>query len=124
MTDQELLALFRSVAPEFKAKTDEEILNLLENTKVYISEKRFGKRYGHALVFLAAHTLKLSDISAAEGSDSTAFAGIKSEREGDLERTYGDSNANDESMLMLTYYGKTFKAIRKTCIVSAITRLC
>ena len=124
MTDQELLALFRSVAPEFQAKTDEEILALIENTKVYISEKRFGKRYWHALVYLAAHTLKLSVISDAKGSDSTAFAGIKSEREGDLERTYGDSNANDGSMLALTYYGRMFKAIRKTCIVGAITRLC
>ncbi len=124
MTDQELVALFRLIAPEFSAKTDAEILSLLDSVKNAISEKRFGRRYEHALVYLAAHTLKLSDMSVAKGSDSAEFGGIKSEREGDLERTYGGDNTGTDGMLSLTYYGKMFLAIRKTCIVGAITRLC
>lgn len=123
-------ALFRQIAPEFAEATDEEIALQIKFTTDFLSEKRFGKFYTKALLYLAAHFMKLQSIIAEEGGTSAALTAgaVTSEKEGDLERRYADRNQGDgeksfETLLKKTSYGLMFLQIRAMCIVPVLTRM-
>lgn len=127
MTEQEL-ALFRQIAPEFAASTNEEISLQVDFARDFVSEKRFGRFYTKALMYLSAHFLKLQSLAAEEGGACAALTSgsVVMEKEGDLERRYNDrvKDGDDlDALLKKTVYGLMFRQIRSMCIVPALTRM-
>lgn len=123
-------ALFRQIAPEFAEITDEEIALQIAFATDFLSEKRFGKFYAKALLYLAAHFMKLQSIVADEGGAGAALTAgaVVAEKEGDLERRYADCNQRDgeksfEALLKKTSYGLMFLQLRSMCIVPVLTRM-
>ena len=56
------------------------------------------------------------------GSSDVGITGsVTSEKEGDLQRSYGDKSASFD-MLDKTYYGIEFKRLRSMCVVPIVTR--
>lgn len=129
MDSMAVVAAFRTIAPAYETKTDEEVLSGLAFVVDMVSEKRFGKRTEKALAALIAHLFAMEDTISAEGAtgSSSTAGGVKSEREGDLERTYSDdvsgSNTDLDSWLKRTAYGRLFLAIRAMCIIPVMTRM-
>ena len=129
MDSMAVVAAFRTIAPAYKDKTDEEVLSGLAFVADMVSEKRFGKKTEKALATLIAHIFAMEDTISADGAtgSSTVSGAVKSEREGDLERTYADdvsgSNTDIDSWLKKTAYGRMFLAIRAMCIISVMTRM-
>jgi hypothetical protein len=54
------LEIFRLVATEFKDVDDAEVEKWVELSKPFVSKKKFGNTYNHALAYLAAHKLKMA----------------------------------------------------------------
>ncbi len=132
--NEEILTAFRLFAPEYQSKTDEFILARIELYKDFCSKKFFGLYYERAIALLIAHFLTLESlvensnegISGAAGGFITG-AGIKSEKEGDLAREYGDveissSADNPDALFDKTLYGKQFLQLRSMCIIPATIR--
>jgi hypothetical protein len=126
MTDAELVALFRTIAPEFALVTDEQILTNINIYKDFVSERVFGKVYYKALCYFTAHMMTVEKIIAEEGASSSYITagGITSEKEGDLQRSYANTSSNSsiDDLLNKTFYGKMFLQLRGMCKIPAITR--
>ena len=101
-----------------------------------LDERKFGKLYVTAFVYLMAHHIVMrTQIDLADGgtgtgsSNQSIISNIVSEKEGDLQRSYGNGVANASSgdsgadLLDKTYYGLEFKRIRAMCIIPVVTRL-
>lgn len=126
------LEMFRKIAPEFAQISDEEVQGMLDLVGDILSKKRFGKMYDRAVALLAAHqftlqTLIASDENAGAATSLTSGA-LVSEREGDLQRSYGgmsSSSSGDDmdSLLKKTVYGLQFLTLRSMCIVPVMTRM-
>lgn len=95
-----------------------------------ISESKFGDLYSQALVYLTAHRMAYQNLIAEGGSSSGAvIAGnIVSEKEGDLQRSYGSAGSgasgsgSGADAYDKTAYGILFKQIRDMRILAAATR--
>lgn len=126
MTNDELVLLFRTIAPEFSAITDSQVLANIDLYKDFVSERVFGKLYYKALCYFTAHMMTMQNIIADEGADSTYLTGgnITSEKEGDLQRSYANvsSNSSVDDLLNKTFYGKMFLQLRSMCRIPAMTR--
>lgn len=122
-----VLSFIRILAPEFNVVNDDEILGLIDFYSDFVSKKYFGKYYEKALAFYIAHQITLSDIVAnSEGgaTDTSIIAGeITSEREGDLQRSYGSSGTNTDELLNKTYYGKMYLSLLQSLRPIALTRI-
>jgi hypothetical protein len=70
------------------------------------------ERAAMALALYAAHMLRLTQTQGSSGS--TALGPVTSEREGDLQRTYGALKGSD-SWLGQTPYGQQYNDITKAC---------
>ncbi len=119
------LATFRALAPEFAAKTDDEVNTMLELAKPHVTV-RFGSFYEQALSYYAAHTFAINALITENGGASYSLTAgeIVSEKEGDLSRSYAQQQtAGKTDLLDKTYYGKEFKALAKKCIVPVMTRM-
>lgn len=125
------LEMFRKIAPEFAQISDEEVQGMLDLVGDILSKKRFGKMYDRAVALLAAHqftlqTLITNDENAGAATSLTSGA-LVSEREGDLQRSYGgmaSSSGDDmDSLLKKTVYGLQFLTLRSMCIVPVMTRM-
>ena len=57
MDDSKALDILRTIAPEFKAVSDEEVQKFLVLCVPLVSKKRFGELYDQALALLAVHML-------------------------------------------------------------------
>ena len=62
MDGSKALDILRTIAPEFKAVSDEQVQKFLELCVPLVSKSRFGKLYDQALALLAAHRMKLSGL--------------------------------------------------------------
>ena len=84
----DVLKVFRVIAPEFNNLTDEEVTEMLELFAPMVSKKTFGAKYALALAYFVAHIISLNNVyTTAQGASSDAsVAGVKREKEGDLER--------------------------------------
>lgn len=121
----EVLKVFRVIAPEFNNLTDEEVTAMLELFAPMVSKNTFGTKYNLALAYFVAHIIALNGVYATTQGSSTdgSVAGIKREREGDLEREYAIPDASDYmSLLYKTYYGRMYLQIMKLCAIGIKTR--
>lgn len=121
----EVLKVFRIIAPEFNNLTDEEVTAMLELFAPMVSKNTFGTKYNLALAYLVAHIIALNGLYATAQGSSTdgSVAGIKREKEGDLEREYAIPDASDYmSLLYKTYYGRMYLQIMKMCAIGIKTR--
>lgn len=126
------LEMFRKIAPEFQQISDDEVQGMLDLVGDILSKKRFGKMYDRAVALLAAHqftlqTMIASDENAGAATSLTSGA-LVSEREGDLQRSYGGmasaSSGDDmDYLLKKTVYGLQFLTLRSMCIVPVMTRM-
>ena len=121
----DVLKVFRVIAPEFNNLTDEEVTAMLELFAPMVSKNTFGTKYNLALAYLVAHIIALNGLYATAQGSSTdgSVAGIKREKEGDLEREYAIPDASDYmSLLYKTYYGRMYLQIMKLCAIGIKTR--
>lgn len=121
----EVLKVFRVIAPEFANMTDEEVTAMLELFAPMVSKNTFGIKYNLALAYFVAHIIALNGIytTTAGASSDASVAGVKREREGDLEREYAIPDASDYmSLLYKTYYGRMYLQIMKLCAIGIKTR--
>jgi len=121
----DVLKVFRVIAPEFTPMTDGEVMELLEVYKGLVSKKTFGDKYNLALAYFIAHILSLNNVytTTAGASSDASVAGVKREKEGDLEREYAIPDASDfMSLLYKTYYGRMYLQIMKMCAIGIKTR--
>ena len=121
----DVLKVFRVIAPEFTPMTDGEVMELLEVYKGLVSKKTFGDKYNLALAYFIAHILSLNNVytTTAGASSDASVAGVKREKEGDLEREYAIPDASDfMSLLYKTYYGRMYLQIMKLCAIGIKTR--
>ena len=121
----EVLKVFRVIAPEFNNLTDEEVTAMLELFTPMVSKNTFGTKYNLALAYFVAHIIALNGVYATTQGSSTdgSVAGVKREKEGDLEREYAIPDASDYmSLLYKTYYGRMYLQIMKLCAIGIKTR--
>ena len=121
----EVLKVFRVIAPEFNNLTDEEVTAMLELFAPMVSKNTFGTKYNLALAYFVAHIIALNGVYATTQGASTdgSVAGVKREKEGDLEREYAIPDASDYmSLLYKTYYGRMYLQIMKLCAIGIKTR--
>ena len=121
----DVLKVFRVIAPEFSNLTDEEVTAMLELFAPMVSKNTFGAKYNLALAYFVAHIIALNGVYATTQGSSTdgSVAGVKREKEGDLEREYAIPDASDYmSLLYKTYYGRMYLQIMKLCAIGIKTR--
>lgn len=124
------LKTFRLLAPDLADATDDMVLAYRKLAEPMISESKFGDLYPQALVYLTAHRLAYQNLIAEGGASSGAvIAGnIVSEKEGDLQRSYGSAGSSASGSgsgadaYDKTAYGILFKQIRDMRILAAATR--
>ena len=130
LDNTQFLKKFRLLAPDLADATDDMVLAYRELVEPMISESKFGSLYPQALVYLTAHKMAYQNLIAEGGSSSGAvIAGnIVSEKEGDLQRSYGSTGNGDSGgssgtdAYNKTAYGILFKQIRDMRILTAATR--
>lgn len=120
----EILAVFRVIAPEFANLTDAQVKTMIALAEGFVSKKTFGKKYDLAVAYLTAHFIALGNVYTVSGSSTdSSVAGVKREKEGDLEREYAIPDASDYmSLLYKTYYGRMYLQIMKLCAIGIKTR--
>ena len=120
-----ILSVFRVIAPEFANLTDEQVKTMIALAEGFVSKKTFGRKYDLAVAYLTAHFIALGNLYTQSAGSSTdgSVAGVKREREGDLEREYAIPDASDYmSLLYKTYYGRMYLQIMKLCAIGIKTR--
>ena len=121
----DVLKVFRVIAPEFSEMTDEEVTAMLELFAPMVSKHTFGNKYNLALAYFVAHIISLNNVytTTSGASADNSVSGVKREREGDLEREYAIPDASDYmSLLYKTYYGRMYLLIMKLCAIGIKTR--
>lgn len=113
-----LLALFRFLVPYFSAVPNEDVSKALEMAAPYRPACLTPAQQDEAQVFYAAWLLYQRQLqtNAAANHDPTIF-GLKSEREGDVSRTYGAVDGQSDPF---DWWGK-FSALYNLCGGGAIT---
>lgn len=120
----EPLEIFRMIAPEFKEVSDDDVLKWMELAKPFVSRRKFGKAYCHALAYLTAHKLKMSGHGdSLLGSVDDALR-VSSYSEGETSISFSISQANNlavDAEYSLTSYGLQFLSIRRSKIISIVS---
>ncbi len=99
------LALFRQVAPEFKAKPFSEFNFIVIEAEKQVSPSRWRKKTDLAVALLTAHMIKAADPKGTGNSGP-----IQSSTVGSLSRSYAAGEQNHA--LKSTRYGREFLRIR------------
>lgn len=107
----------QALAPEL-AEVEEAKFNVMYEIAVGTISRAYGDNYELAMTLYIAHLLTMQQIVSEEGAD---YLNVASEKEGDLQRTYGDGGR--DGLLAKTYYGQMLLDLRKNCVFSAVTRL-
>ena len=121
----DVLKVFRVIAPEFSEMTDEEVTAMLELFAPMVSKHTFGNKYNLALAYFVAHIISLNNVytTTAGASSDASVAGVKRDKEEDMEREYAIPDASDYmSLLYKTYYGRMYLQIMKLCAIGIKTR--
>jgi hypothetical protein len=87
--------------PEFSDVDETRINDLNATARLYVSEC-FGDAEKYALALMIAHILKLGDMAG--------LGPVKSEKVGDLSRSYGELKVSDWA---LTSYGQQYEGLAK-----------
>lgn len=120
------LETFRALCSEFAAKTDDQVLAMIELARPHVSASRFGSFYGQAVALRTGHMFAMQALVAAEGSTAALVVGgdLISEKEGDLQRSYAQyMNSQKPDNLDRTYYGRELKALAKARIIPVANRM-
>jgi hypothetical protein len=115
-TAQQIIAV---KSPSFAA--DPRLSDFVTLAADFVSQSAYGTKYQHALALVVLHWLTLD---AQQGGNSSvsgggAGGGIKSEKEGDLARTFGSSSSSastDDSYWASTVFGQELVSLRSHCI--------
>lgn len=106
------LEWFRLLAPAYSALTDEQVTALLTASALFVNVSCLDDdRANAATALYAAHLQWVGQASAGNGG---IVGNIKSEREGDLSRTYGNLNG-DDTWIGQSPYGLQYMDIVKVC---------
>lgn len=125
MDGSKALDILRTIAPEFKAVSDEQVQKFLELCVPLVSKSRFRKLYDQALALLAAHRMKLSGLgvsviggSSGEGGAAAGFQ-LASVAEASVNVSFNTANINTgtDSWYALTPYGLEFLNLRRLLIM-------
>lgn len=125
MDGSKALDILRTIAPEFKAVSDEQVQKFLELCVPLVSKSRFGKLYDQSLALLAAHRMKLSGLgvsviggSSGEGGAAAGFQ-LASVAEASVNVSFNTANINTgtDSWYALTPYGLEFLNLRRLLIM-------
>lgn len=114
----ELLALFRFLVPYFSATSDADVQLALTAAADYRPTCLVPARQDEAQVFYAAWLLYQRQLQIAAGGAAPVPFGIKSEKEGDLSRTYGSSTDGNDPF---DFWGRFEKLARLCGGIGAIT---
>lgn len=106
------LEWFRLLAPAYSSLTDEQVQALLTASALFVNVSCLDEERANAATALYAAHLKWTIDKSASGGGTTG--NIKSEREGDLSRTYG-SLTGDDSWIGQSPYGLQYLDITKVC---------
>ena len=125
MDGSKALDILRTIAPEFKAVSDEQVQKFLELCVPLVSKSRFGKLYDQALALLAAHRLKLSGLGVSVIGGSSGVGGaaagfqLASVAEASVNVSFNTANINTgtDSWYALTPYGLEFLNLRRLLIM-------
>lgn len=112
------LEVFRKVASEFNAMTDNEVQDWMELSSPFVSQKRFANLYPQALAYYTAHMIKTNQ------GDNDGM--LIREKEGDLEKQYMDMSQNIKVAniyLMRSQYGQMFMTLSKRRGLPGVTRM-
>jgi hypothetical protein len=112
------LEYFRLFATEFECVADATVLQWLTVSDSLANTDCLDvEQAAMAKALYAAHTLAIASRTAQSGSQ--VAGAITSEREGDLQRSYGNVKGSD-TYLGQTSYGQQYLDITKACYGSAI----
>lgn len=112
------LEYFRLLAPEFASVDDATVQQWLSVAgNLANTEGLDSERVAMARALYAAHMLSLSTRSGQGGA--AALGPVTSEKEGDLQRSYGGLKGGDTYMGQ-TSYGQQYLDITKACFGAAI----
>lgn len=120
----DILKVFRVIAPEYSGMSDQEVTVLIELFAPMVSKNTFGTKYNLAVAYFIAHIITLQNqYASGSAGSSSSVAGVKREREGDLEREYAIPDSSDYmSLLYQTYYGRFYLQLMKLCAIGIKTR--
>lgn len=98
--------------------------DLLDLAEAYVNVNIFSKKYNLALALVVCHqiTLAAQGGGSSTSSGSGAVGGIKSEKEGDLARSFGNMLNNDNISANKLYWmqtpaGQELMALWDACIL-------
>lgn len=116
------LQYFRLLAPEFSSIIDATVEQWLSMAGTRINVAGLDtERAAQAAALYAAHSLRLTQTQASDGN--AALGAVVSEKEGDLQRTYGALKGSD-SWLGQTPYGQQYLDLTQViCGVGIMTRV-
>lgn len=120
----EPLEIFRLVATEFSEVEDEEVKKWMELAKPFVSKKKFGNTYDHAIAYLTAHKLKMAgkgDNTMGKVDDALR---VSSFSEGDASIGFSVSQGNNmavDAEYALTIYGLQYLSIRRQRIIPIVS---
>ena len=127
---RKVASIIKTVAPEYKDKSIDDLRIWIELAEPYISESKFGRLYYQALAYLTAHKMSLNPAEPEQNTESGISVSVKdmmnvaSYTEGSTSISFNNSASSAggtssvaDAEYLLTTYGLQFLAIRKQCIV-------
>jgi len=94
---------------EFEAETDETVSTFIEQAAVRLDKSFYGQMYTQAVVYMAAHLMKLT----ANARDGISVVGpITSMKTGRLSVSSAGPIGGGDDALSTTTYGQELKAIK------------
>jgi hypothetical protein len=113
----ELLALFRFLVPYFATTPDADVLRALTIAAPYRPSCLSTTQQDEAQVYYAAWILYGRSLQTQASSGPAIPVGVTSEKEGDLQRTYGQVEGSDDPF----GYWKQYSDLAARCVGGAIT---
>lgn len=111
-------------SPSFASDT--RLDDLVTLAQFHVSSGAYGDAYQYALALVVCHWLALDGQGGGSSTSSSSGVGgsLKSEREGELQRSYGvPSGADAKSYYSSTTYGQEFLNLRKTRVLTPHSRV-
>jgi len=107
---------------------DSRLDDMVELAKFHLGPSVWGTKYQYALALLVLHWLTLDAQGGGSSSSSGtgAVGGIKSEKEGDLQRSFGglpSGVSERRAYLMSTTFGQELLQLQAACLMLPRTRL-
>lgn len=112
------------MAKEFSEIADDEIFMWIELAMPFVSKKKFGNTYEHALAYLAAHKLKMAGYGDTTMGKVDDALRVSSFSEGDASIGFSVSQVNNMSVdaeYSLTIYGLQYLSLRRSKVIPILS---